>query len=184
MSKDDWLASSQTSCTTMAKGTPATSQAHTPVQPTSSLLAAIPSVSTGGVSAIGPPPGFLILPEDPIEHQAVLREQIRADGKTLGKASQVLCNNFRHMGEYHSKQMKAIQECQLAGIHKLKAQVIQALSDWRVKFSSASPGHCAIHFSIEQCGGRPENQNLRDGQQGETSRSGLRGEQEGYPQGP
>ena len=85
--KDDWPASGQTSRTTTAKGTPATSQAHTPVQPTSSLLAAIPSVSTGDTLAIGPPPGFLILPEDPIEHQAVLQEQIRADGKTLGKTS-------------------------------------------------------------------------------------------------
>ena len=65
--KDDWLASGQTSRTTMAKGTPATSQAHTPMQPTSSLPAAIPSVSTGGTSAIGPPPGFLVLLEDPIE---------------------------------------------------------------------------------------------------------------------
>ena len=136
MSKDAWPASGQTSCTTTAKGTPATSQAHTPVQPTSSLLAAIPSVSTGGASAIGPPPGFLILPEDPIECQAVLQEQIRADGKTLGKAPRVLCNDFRHMGEYHSKQMKAMWECQLVGIHKLKAQVIQALSDWRVDLSS------------------------------------------------
>ena len=66
VSKDDWQASGQTSRTTTAKGTPATSQAHTPVQPTSSLPAAIPSVSTGDTSAIGPPPGFLILPEDPI----------------------------------------------------------------------------------------------------------------------
>ena len=71
----------------MAKGTPATSQAHTPVQPTSSLLAAIPFVSTRDTLAIGPPLGFLILPEDPIECQALLREQIRADGKMLGKAS-------------------------------------------------------------------------------------------------
>ena len=134
--KDDWLASGQTSHTTMAKGTPATSQAHTPVQPTSSLSAAIPSVSTGGTSAIGPPPGFLVLPEDPIECQAMLREQIRADGKTLGKASWVLCNDFCHMGEYHSKQMKALRECQLAGIHELKVQVIQALSDWRVNLRS------------------------------------------------
>ena len=70
--KDDWLASGQTSCTTTAKGTPATCQAHTPVQLTSSLPAAIPSVSTGGTSAIGPPPGFLILPEDPIKPQAML----------------------------------------------------------------------------------------------------------------
>ena len=72
VSKDDWLASGQTSHTTTAKGTPATSQAHTPVQHTLSLLAAIPSVSTGGASAIGPPPGFLTLPDDPIEHQAML----------------------------------------------------------------------------------------------------------------
>ena len=106
--KDDWLASGQTSHTTTAKGTPATSQVHTPVQPTSSLLAAIPSVSTGDISAMGPPPGFLILPEDPIERQALLWEQIRADGKTLGKASRVLCNNFHHIGEFHSKQMKAM----------------------------------------------------------------------------
>ena len=32
--------------------------------------------------------------------------------------------------------MKAMRECQLAGIHELKAQVIQALSDWRVNLSS------------------------------------------------
>ena len=64
--KDDWPASGQTSHATTAKGTPATSQAHTSVQPTSSLLAAIPSVSTGDTSAIGPFLGFLILPEDPI----------------------------------------------------------------------------------------------------------------------
>ena len=87
MPKDDWPASGQTSLATMAKGTPATSQAHTPVQPTSSLPAAIPSVSTGITSAIGPPPGFLVLPEDPIECQVLLQEQITADGKTLGKAS-------------------------------------------------------------------------------------------------
>ena len=134
--KDDWPASGQTSHATMAKGTPAISQAHTPVQPTSSLPAAIPSVSTGDTSAIGPPPGFLVLPEDPIECQALLREQITADGKTLGKASRVLCNDFRHMGEYHSKQMKAMRECQLAGVCDLKAQVTQALSDWRVDLSS------------------------------------------------
>ena len=134
--KDDWSASSQTSRTTMAKGIPATSQAYTPVQPTSSLPAAIPSVSAGDTSAIGPPPGFLILPEDPIKHQAVLREQIRADGKTLGKASQVLCNNFHHMGKFHSKQMKAMQECQLVDVCDLKAQVTQAVSDWRVDLSS------------------------------------------------
>ena len=35
----------------------------------------------------------------------------------------------------HSKQMKAMQECQLAGIYDLKAQVTQALSDWRVDLS-------------------------------------------------
>ena len=87
MSKDDWPASGQTSHATTAKGTPAISQAHTPGQPTSSLPAAIPSVSTGDTSAIGPPLGFLILPEDPIECQTLLREQIRADGKTLGKAT-------------------------------------------------------------------------------------------------
>ena len=40
------------------------------------------------------------------------------------------------MGEYHSKQMKAMWECQLVGIHELKAQVIQALLDWRVNLSS------------------------------------------------
>ena len=136
MPKDDWPASGQTSCATTAKGTPATFQAHTPVQPTSSLPAAIPSVSTGDTLAIGPPPGFLVLPKDPIECQALLWEQITADGKTLGKASRVLCNDFRHMGEYHSKQMKAMQECQLAGICDLKAQVTQALSDWRVDLSS------------------------------------------------
>ena len=56
--------------------------------------------------------------------------------KTLTKASQVLCTNFHHMGEYHSQQMKTMRECQLAGIHELKAQVIQALSDWRVDLSS------------------------------------------------
>ena len=72
--KDDWPASGQTSRTTTVKGTPVTSQVHTPVQPISSLLAVIPSVSTGDTSAIGPPPGFLILPEDPIKHQAVLHE--------------------------------------------------------------------------------------------------------------
>ena len=72
VSKDDWPASGQTSCTTTAKGTPTTSQAHIPVQHTSSLLATIPSVSTGGASAIGPPPGFLTLPDDPIEHQSML----------------------------------------------------------------------------------------------------------------
>ena len=66
----------------------------------------------------------------------MLQEQIRADGKTLGNASWVLCNGFHHMGEYHSKQMKAMQECQLVGIHELKAQVIQALSDLRVDMSS------------------------------------------------
>ena len=87
MPKDDWPASGQTSHATMAKGTPATSQAHTPVQPTSSLPAAIPSVSTRDTLAIGPPPGFLILPVDPIECQALLQVQIRADGKMLGKAS-------------------------------------------------------------------------------------------------
>ena len=134
--EDDWPASGQTSHTTMARGTPATSQTHTPVQPTSSLPAAIPSVSTGDTLAISSPPGFLILPEDPIKHQAVLWEQIRADGKTLGKASRVLCNGFHHMGKFHSKQMKAMQECQLVGIRNLKAQVTQALSDWRVDLSS------------------------------------------------
>ena len=87
MPKDDWPASGQTSHATTAKGTPATSQAHTPVQSTSSLPAAILSVSTGDTSAIGPPLGFLVLPEDPIEHQVLLLEQITADGKTLGKAS-------------------------------------------------------------------------------------------------
>ena len=40
------------------------------------------------------------------------------------------------MGEYHSQQMKAMQERQLAGIHELKTQVIQAISDWRVNLSS------------------------------------------------
>ena len=48
----------------------------------------------------------------------------------------MLCNDFRHMGEYHSKQMKAMQECQLVGICELKAQVIQALLDWRVNLST------------------------------------------------
>ena len=133
--KNDWPASGQISHVTMAKGTPATSQAHTPVQPTSSLPAAILSESTGDTLAIGPPPGFLVLPEDPIKHQALLWEQITADGKTLGKASRVLCNDFCHMGEYHSKQMKAMPECQLVGICELKAQVTQALSDWRVDLS-------------------------------------------------
>ena len=66
----------------------------------------------------------------------MLWEQIRADGKTLGKASLVLCNDFHHIGEYHSKQMKAMWECQLAGVNKLKTQVIQALLDWRVNLSS------------------------------------------------
>ena len=106
--KDDWSASGQTFCTTTAKGTPATSKTPTPVQSTSSLSATIPSVSAGDASTIAPPPGFLILPEDPIEHQALLRKEITADGKTLGKASQVLCSNFHHMGEYHAKQMKAM----------------------------------------------------------------------------
>ena len=32
--------------------------------------------------------------------------------------------------------MKAMQECQLAGVCELKAQVIQALSDWRVDLST------------------------------------------------
>ena len=59
-----------------------------------------------------------------------------ADGKTLGKASRVLCADFCHMGEYHSQQMKAMWEHQLAGISELKTQVIQALSDWRVDLSS------------------------------------------------
>ena len=40
------------------------------------------------------------------------------------------------MGEYHSQQMKTMQEHQLAGVLKLKTQVIQALSDWRVNLSS------------------------------------------------
>ena len=136
VSKQDWPASGQTSHTTTAKGTPSTSQTHTPVQHTSSLPAAIPSISTGGVSAIGPPLGFLALPDDPTEHQAVLREQITADGKTLTKASRVLCTNFCHMGKYHSQQMKAMWEHQLTGICELKTQVIQALSDWRVDLSS------------------------------------------------
>ena len=136
MPKDDWPASGQTSCATTAKGTPATSQSNTPVQPTPSLMAAIPSVSAGDSSTKGPAPGFLVLPEDPMECQALLREQITVDGKTLGKASRVLCNNFRHMGKYHAKQMKAMRECQLAGVHSLKAQVTQALSDWRVDLSS------------------------------------------------
>ena len=48
----------------------------------------------------------------------------------------VLCTDFRHMGEYHSQQMKAMWEHQLIGICKLKTQVIQALSDWRVNLSS------------------------------------------------
>ena len=137
VSKEDWLASGQTSHTTTAKGTPSTSQTHTPVQHTSSLLAAIPSVSTGGASVVGPPPGFLALPDEPLEHQAVLREQITADGKTLTKASWVLCTDFHHMGKYHSQQMKTMWECQLAGVCELKTQVIQALSDWRVDLSSS-----------------------------------------------
>ena len=136
MPKDDWLASGQTSRATMAKGTPATSQSHTPVQPTPSLLAAIPSVSGGDSLTKGPPPGFLVLPEDPIKHQALLQEQITIDGKTLGKPSQVLCNDFCHIGKHHAKQMKAMQESQLVGVHSLKAQVTQALSDWRVDLSS------------------------------------------------
>ena len=72
--KDDWPASSQTSHATTAKGTPATSQSHTPVQPIPSLPAAIPPVSAGDASTKGPPPGFLVLSEDPIEHQAMLWE--------------------------------------------------------------------------------------------------------------
>ena len=134
--KDDWPASGQTSHATKAKGTPATSQSHTPVQPTPSLPPAIPSISARDSSTQGPPPGFLVLPEDPIKCQALLGEQITIDGKTLGKAFRVLCNDFRHMGEYHAKQMKAMQECQLAGVHSLKAQVTQALLDWRVDLSS------------------------------------------------
>ena len=106
--KDDWPASGQTSRTTTAKGTPATSQSYTPVQPIQSLLAAIPSTSARDSSTKDPPPGFLVLPEDPLECQAMLREQITVDGKTLGKASLVLCNDFRHMGEYHARQMKAM----------------------------------------------------------------------------
>ena len=104
--------------------------------PTPSVLAALPSVSAGVSSTKGPPPGFLVLPEDPIKCQAFLREQITVDGKTLGKASRVLCNDFCHMGEYHAKQMKAMQECQLVGVHSLKAQVTQVLLDWRVDLSS------------------------------------------------
>ena len=106
------------------------------MQPTPSPPAAIPSISAGDSSAKGPPPGFLVLSEDPIECQALLWEQITIDGKTLGKASRVLCNDFRHMGKYHAKQIKAMRECQLVGVHSLKAQVTQALSDWRVDLSS------------------------------------------------
>ena len=47
VSKEDWPASGQTSHTTTAKGTPSTSQTHTPVHHTSSLLAAIPSLHWG-----------------------------------------------------------------------------------------------------------------------------------------
>ena len=72
VSKEGWPASGQTSHTTMAKSTPSTSQTHTPVHHTSSLPAAIPSVSTGGVPSIGPPPGFPTLPEEPLKHQAAL----------------------------------------------------------------------------------------------------------------
>ena len=134
--KDDWPASGETSHATTAKGTPATSQSHTPVQPIPSLLAAIPSVSAGDSLTKGPPPGFLVLPEDPIKCQAILQEQITVDGKTLGKASRVLCNDFHQMGEYHARQMKAMRECQLVGVHSLKGKVTQALSDWRVNLSS------------------------------------------------
>ena len=136
VSKEDWLASGQTSNTTTAKGTPSTSQTHTEVHHTSSLPTAIPSVSTGSVPSIGPPPGFPTLPEKPVKCQAALREQITADGKTLTKASWVLCTDFHHMGKYHSQQMKTMRECQLSGVHELKTQVIQALSDWRVDLSS------------------------------------------------
>ena len=113
-----------------------TLQTHTSVHHTSSLPATIPSVSAEGTQPVGPPPGFPTLPEEPIEHQVALKEQITADGKTLTKASRVLCTNFRHMGKYHSQQMKSTRECQLAGVHQLKTQVIQALSDWRVNLSS------------------------------------------------
>ena len=40
------------------------------------------------------------------------------------------------MGEYHARQMKVMQECQLAGVHNLKGKVTQALLDWRVDLSS------------------------------------------------
>ena len=65
-----------------------------------------------------------------------IREQITTDGKTLTKASQVLYTDFLHMGEYHSKQLKAMRECQLQGICDWKTQVVQALSDWRLDLSS------------------------------------------------
>ena len=100
------------------------------------------------------------------------------DGKTLGKASRVLCTNFHHMGKYHSQQMKAMWECQLAGIHELKTQVIQALWDGRVDLSSRQH----LLGTVQQCGGRLENQNLLNGQQGEASRGGLHREQEGDSQ--
>ena len=136
VSKEDWPVSGQMSHTTTVKGTPSTSQTHTPVPHTLSLPATIPSVSTEGTPSIGPPPGFPTLPEDPIKCQVTFREQITADGKTLTNTFWVLCTDFCHMGEYHSQQMKSMRDRQLAGVCALRTQVIQALSDWRVDLSS------------------------------------------------
>ena len=137
VSKDDWLASGQTSSTTTMKGTPSTFRTHTPAQQTASLLGVIPSISTVGTQQVGLPSGFPALPEEPLKNQVAIREQIMTDGKTLTKASWVLCTDFCHMGKDHSQQMKAMREHQLQGIHDLKTQVVQALSDWRVDLSSS-----------------------------------------------
>ena len=113
---------------------------------TSSLPTVIPSTSTagtqpvgpppGGPPPIGPPPGFPAFHEDPIQCQAAIREQITADAKTLAAASLMLCTDFRHIGNYYSKQWKAMRECQLQGIHGLKTTVQKALSDWMVDLNS------------------------------------------------
>ena len=139
VSKDNWPASGQTSSMTTMKGMSSTSRIHTPTQQTSSLPAVIPSTSTAGTQHTGtppggPPPGFPAFLEVPIEGQAAIREQ--TDTKILTNASQVLCTDFCHMGEYYSKQWKALRECQLQGIHDLKTTVQKALSDWRVDLSS------------------------------------------------
>ena len=160
VSKEDWLASGQTSHTMTVKGTPSTLQTHTPVHHTLSLPATIPSTGTPavilstpteGALPVGPPPGFPLLPEDPLECQATLREQITADGKTLTNASWVLCINFHHMGEYRSQQMKSMRDRQLAGVRTLRIQVIQALLDWRCQseHSPVAARHCSFYFTLQ-----------------------------------